>query len=70
MQPQKQAQLGYQLGRILTALVALALAAVVVLLAVAVGINAVRTAWWLTQDHPVVATLAAAAGVILVGRKL
>jgi len=70
MQPQKQAQLGYQLGRICTAVVALALAAVLVLLAAALVINAARTALWLTTDHPIIATALAAVGVILVGRKL
>lgn len=56
----------YVAGRI----VMLAVAALVVLLVLAALINAGRTAYWLTQDHPVVAVALAAASLLIVGRKL
>lgn len=61
---------GYKLGRFLSSLVACLVGGLVVLLAVGLLINATRAAWWLTQEQPIVATLAVGLGLVLVGRKL
>lgn len=61
---------GYIAGQLLTAAVALAIAAAVALLAVSLGIVAVRMALYLITEHPLVAIASALAGVLLVGRKL
>lgn len=63
-------RLAFTLGRVVSVVVALVLAAVLVLLAAGIVLNAARTAYWLTQELPVVAVALAAVGVVLVGRKL
>lgn len=56
----------YRLGQATT----LVVAAVFALLASSLVYVAIRVAWWLTTDHPLVAIPIALAGVLVAGRKL